>query len=171
MNIKKTVISTLITSALGFSSISVIANEIPFKIAVIKHASGSEDIALGKASKFIDGFTNDIGDEVFFEDNMSLCAAYIKTSTLHKSEAACTAAINSLKTINASSTKAQYLKALSYSNRGVSRYLNEDIAGSMDDFTTAILIDVNTITKSNLILMKQRLMKEEVEEHPVTLSE
>ena len=161
MNIKKIVINSLVASLLCGSSISALANEFPFKLTVIHNAVGTKDIASGNYNKFINSLPNDNTIEGAFERNMSLCAAYINTKEYDKSESACTAAINTLELISLPRKKSLYLKALSLSNRGISRYLNDDIIGSMNDFTTAILVDRNTITKSNLKIAKHGLLKEE----------
>lgn len=170
MNIKKTIINALATSFLCVGSISALASETPFKVAIIENALGSDDIISGNYNKFIKNLPSNKPINSAFESNMSLCAAYIKTAEYDKSESACTAAIKTLKLIDLPIKKSLYLKALSFSNRGVSRYLNNDIAGSIDDFTTAMLVDVNTITKSNLTLAKHGLLKEK-EQNSFTLSE
>jgi hypothetical protein len=170
MNLKNIVINSLAASLLCGSSLSVLANEFPFKIAVIQNAVGTKDISSGNYNKFINSQPNDDTIEGAFERNMNLCAAYINTAKYDKSESACTAAINTLELISLSRQKSLYLKALSFSNRGVSRYLNDDVTGSMDDFTTAILADGNTITKSNLKIAKHGLLKEE-EKSAVALSD
>lgn len=164
MKINKIILNTIFTSYLCSNSIAVLAGEIPFKIAVIENAIGSKDIAAGKINKFIQTLPVEHTKESNFESDMSLCAAYIKSQTIEKSELACTDAIKSLEAKNLSGTKAIYLKALSYSNRGVSRYLNNDISGSMGDFTTAILLDVNPITTSNLTLIKDVFLSSRMKE-------
>lgn len=170
MNFKKMVINSLVVSFLSGSSMSILANELPFKIAVIQNAVGSKDIVSGNYSKFINSLPNDKTNDTVFEKNMSLCAAYIKIAQYDKSESACTVAINALKSIKLPKKKSLYLRALSLSNRGVSRYLSNDITGSMEDFTTAMLVDVNTITKSNLTIAKHSLLTDE-EKSSVTLSD
>ena len=90
---------------------------------------------------------------------MNLCVAYSQTGKTKKSEATCTAEINSAEAINSHNEKALYLKSLSYNNRGVSRYKNNDISGALADLNVAVLIDPNDITISNLSTVKQYLNK------------
>lgn len=170
MNIKKRVINSLATSFLCASSISTLASEAPFKLAIIENAVGTKDIAAGDYAKFINSRSTENSIHSAFERNMSLCAAYIKTAAYNKAESTCTAAINDLKSIALPRKKSLYLKSLSLSNRGVSRYLNKDITGSMDDFTTAMLTDSNTITKNNLSIAKHASLKDD-EKSSIVLSD
>ena len=80
MNLKNIVINSLAASLLCGSSLSVLANEFPFKIAVIQNAVGTKDISSGNYNKFINSQPNDDTIEGAFERNMNLCAAYINTA-------------------------------------------------------------------------------------------
>lgn len=162
MNIKSIVLKTLLTGAACSLSLSTLASEPQFKVAVIKDFKGSEEIISGDFTKSIASLTKGYNTQEKFEVSMGLCAAYIKTNNIEKTESACTSAINSSKYISSNSKHAAYLKSVSYSNRGVARYLKDDISGAIDDLTTAILIDDNAIVKSNLRLTKEYL--EDVQE-------
>jgi hypothetical protein len=162
MSIKKTIINTLVSSFLCASSISVFANELPFKVAIIQDSTGSKDIVSGDYDKFINNLSSDNSIVSTFENNMGLCAVYIKTDQLDKSEDACTTAIQAMKSIKSFSKEYLYLRSVSLSNRGVSRYLNNDISGSIDDFTTALSIDDNAVTSRNFALVKNTLIKKDV---------
>jgi hypothetical protein len=137
---KSTYLKIIITTLALSSSISAIADETMFKIAVVKKDIGS------RKTHVLD-----------FYKSMELCTAYIQTKNSKKSETACSVAITSAKLLPKNNNKTKYLRSLSYSNRGISRYINDDFSGAMDDLTTAILIDSNAITKGNLKLMKQSI--------------
>jgi hypothetical protein len=156
MDIKHILLSTLITTTAFASSVSADENDSSFKLAIVKDYLGSRSIALGHYVKGINYLTRKNTDNTSFESKMGLCTAYIKISNVDKSESACTSAINDLKSIKTDNKQVTYIKSVSYSNRGVSRYLNNDIAGAIDDLTTAVLIDSNPITTHNLKLAKYK---------------
>jgi hypothetical protein len=151
---KHIVLKALLTSFVLTSPVCVLASEAAFKVAVIKKAIGSKGIIGGDYDTTINKLTSSNILKNTFENNTGLCVAYLKNKNVTKSETACTAAIKSTASMGVNK-KVTYLKSLSYSNRGVARYLNEDISGAFDDLTTAILIDVNPVTKFNLALIKQ----------------
>ena len=92
-----------------------------------------------------------------FEKNTALCVAYLKTSNTVESEAACSSAIESAKTLESSNKRTSYLKSISYSNRAVARYLKDDVVGAMSDLAVANSIDSNKISKINLEVMNSKL--------------
>ena len=139
MLIKSTYSKVIITTLALSGSIAAVADETKFKIAVVKKAIGNQNIHV-----------------LAFNKNMDSCAAFTQAKKANKSELACTAAITSVKSIKVNSKKVKYLESLSYSNRGISRYLNNDLSGATDDLITAVLIDSNAITRGNLNLIKQR---------------
>ena len=139
MLLKPTYLKVIITTLALSSSISAVADETKFKIAVVAKAIGSQNIHV-----------------LAFNKKMDSCAAFTQAKKANKAELACTAAITSVGTIKKNSKKVKYLESLSYSNRGISRYLNSDLSGAMDDLITAVLIDSNAITRGNLKLIKQR---------------
>jgi hypothetical protein len=130
----KIILTTLALSG----SIAAVADETKFKIAVVKDTIGSHSTNVHA-----------------FNKNMDACAAFTQAKRTNKSELACTAAITSVKSIKKNNHKVKYLESLSYSNRGISRYMNDNISGAMDDFVAAILVDSNAITRGNLKLIKQ----------------
>lgn len=127
----------LLTTLAVTSSVSASAETVKFKMAVIKDSIGKVQPAV-----------------VSFNNNMESCTSHATRQNFGASEQACTAAIKTIESMDKSDKKVSYLKSLSYSNRGISRFLNDDISGAVDDFTTAILIDSNAITKTNLSLVK-----------------
>jgi len=136
MLIKSIYLKVLITTLTLSSSFIAVADETKFKIAEVKKEFGINDTSV-----------------LAFNKNMSACAELTKAKEINEAELACTAAITSVKSIKANAKKAKYLESLSYSNRGISRYLNNNLTGAQDDLMTAALIDSNSITQSNLKLI------------------
>lgn len=139
MLIKSIYLKVLITTLTLSGSITALANETKFKIAVIKKEVGNESSTI-----------------LAFNKNMNSCVELIKAKKINESEITCSAAIENIKLIKTDTPNTKYIESLSYSNRAISRYLNHNLSGAKDDLITAILIDSNAITKSNLKLIKQR---------------
>jgi hypothetical protein len=137
---KSTYLKAIITTFVLCSSVIAVADEAKFKIAVVKNAIGNKNSHV-----------------IAFNKNMDSCVALTQAKKVNKSELACTAAINSIKSIKGNNKKARYLESLSYSNRGISRYMNDDLVGATDDLIAAFFIDSNSITQSNLKLIKNAL--------------
>lgn len=153
MTTKSIIFKTLLASITLASPISALASDLALKVAVIKDTIGSKNIMAGDSATGIKRLTRVNRAEQTFENNMSLCVAYIQSNNVIKSENACSAAIKSTKSMPLHNEQAIYLKSLSYSNRGVSRYFSDDLSGAINDLTTAISINSNSITKSNLRLV------------------
>ncbi|MFQ3265367.1 MAG: hypothetical protein ACI9U5_001241 [Colwellia sp.] len=153
MTTKSIIFNTLFVSITLASPISTFASDLALKVAVIKDTIASKNIIAGDSATGIKRLTRINRAEPTFENNMSLCVAYIQSNNVKKSENACSAAIKSTKSMPLHNEKVTYLKSLSYSNRGVSRYFSDDLSGAIDDLTTAISINSNPITKSNLMLV------------------
>ena len=135
---KSTYLKVIFTTFALSSSIADAADKTKFKIAVVKNTIGSHSPHV-----------------LAFNENMDSCAAFTQAKKAKKSELTCTAAISSVKSIKGNNKKVKYLESLSYSNRGISRYMNNDFSGAMNDFIVAILVDSNAITRGNLKLIKQ----------------
>ena len=155
MKIKPTLLKTLLTTLVLSNPVLAFESNSALRVAVVKHATGTNDIVKGNMSTGIKKLNRRHKDEYSFGSNMSLCVAYLHSDDAKQSESACTAAIDSAHRISLKSAKADYLKSLSYNNRGISRYINNDISGALSDLNTAVLIDDNTITIRNLELVKQ----------------
>lgn len=153
MNTKSIFFKTFVTTLALTSAISVAASTEKFKIAIIENSLGSADILNGNFNSSIEKLTLKQRKTNEFNKNMGLCVAYSHIENSLKSEQACTAAIDSANTLGLHSKKARYLKSLSYSNRGIVRYRNGDISSAMEDLTTALSIDENSVTLSNLKLI------------------
>ena len=149
----KLIISTLLLS----NTLMALASDAPFKVAIVKDALGSKDIALGEIKLGIDKLSASKKSQTFYANKMSLCVAYLQANYSEKSESACTAAIISVESFPQVSSSVRYLTSLSYSNRGVARYKNNDLTAALNDFESAVIIDENPITIANLAIMKQRL--------------
>jgi hypothetical protein len=162
MNIKPTLLKTLMATLVLSNPVLAFESDATLRVAIVKHATGTHEIVKGKFDSGIKKLNRLQRDEYSFGSNMGLCVAYLQSKDAEQSESACTAAINSAKKINLRSSKADYLKSLSYNNRGISRYINNDISGALSDLNAAVLIDDNAITTTNLELVKQYSFKQEM---------
>jgi len=154
MLIKSIYLKVLITTLTISSSVIAVAAETKFKIAVIKKEVGSQSSHV-----------------LAFNKNMGSCAELIQAKNTNESERACTAAITSIKSIKTNAIKAKYLESLSYSNRGILRYMNDDFSGATADFIAAILIDSNLITKSNLKLINSFVYDDNSLDKPISIAD
>ncbi|MBA6347448.1 MULTISPECIES: hypothetical protein [unclassified Colwellia] len=149
-------LTPLLITLLVSNPVSAFESDTALKVAVVKDARGTQDIVKGNFNKSIMKLTKRHQDESSYNSHMSLCVAYLQADNAEQSELACTAAIDSIEAMNLNNTIGLYLKSLSYSNRGISRYKNNDISGALADLNQAILIDENTITLGNLKIIKQK---------------
>ena len=154
MNIKPKLLCTLLAGSL--LSLTATANDSSFKLAVIENSLMSEDVVSGQYAKAIASVAGNSDIMKSFEESTSLCVAYIKSGNSAEAESACTAAVENISKIKSKTSKVRYLEAISYSNRGVAKYFNEDLSGAMNDLTSAILIDDNSMVKTNLMLVKNQ---------------
>jgi hypothetical protein len=163
MTTKSIALKSIIGTTLLATSIAATAANVNFKVAVIEDAPKSQAIIAGDYESAIASLSKQKISNSSFEEQTSLCVAYIKSETSLASESVCTAAITSAKKLNATSSKVRYLRSISYNNRAISRYHNNDIAGAMNDLVTAYKIDNNPITKTNLTLIKASITPMEEE--------
>jgi hypothetical protein len=155
MNIKPTLLKTLLATLVLSNPVLAFESDSALRVAVVKNATGTNDIVKGNMNNGIKKLNRRHKDQYSFGSNMSLCVAYLHADDAKQSESACTAAIDSANKISLKSAKADYLKSLSYNNRGIARYINNDISGALSDLNAAVLIDDNIITVSNLALVEQ----------------
>jgi len=156
MTIKSISIKAIAVSVAISCSLSAVAENVPFKVAVIKGSTASKELVSGDLETSLAQLTSETENN--FEHSTSLCATYLKAKTLDKSEAACTAAIDSIESLHPYDIKKNYLTSISYSNRAISRYLNNDFSGAIDDLNIATSINANAITAGNLKLMKNKML-------------
>ncbi|MGB2740846.1 MAG: hypothetical protein WBC60_09885 [Cognaticolwellia sp.] len=161
---KPTLIKTLITTLLLTSSISAIASEAKFQVAVVKGAIGSVDIAKGELASSIEKLTTAQKSKDFYANKMNLCVAYLQSNNSEKSESACTDAISSLESLPSANSKVRYLTSLTYSNRGVARYRKNQLDAALTDFKFAATLDENPITERNLAKIRRILPAVKVED-------
>jgi hypothetical protein len=154
MLIKSIYLKVLITAVTLSSSITAVADETKFKIAVVKKEFGFN------SSKVL-----------AFNKNMRSCAELTIAQKTDESEVACTAAITSLKLVKTDTKKAKYLASLTYSNRGISRYVNNDLTGAKDDLIIATRIDANSITQNNLKLINSFLANDNSLDKPTSIAD
>lgn len=155
MNSKNNFLSALVASIILVSPTLVFAKATGLQVAIVKDSLASQNILSGDFEKSIKRLTHKKRSSSAYEKNMGLCVAYLKSNNSEQSESSCTTAIESLSSINTKNSRALYLKAIAYSNRGVARYLNDDLTGAIDDLTIAKSIDENSITKGNLRFIEQ----------------
>ena len=131
------------------------AHEAKFKLAIVQGELGTEDLLAGNTQASISKLERKKKWQNTYNSMMGLCVAYIKENRPVRSEAACTLAISRANSIPSNYSDASYLKSLSYSNRGVSRYQNNDLSGALQDLNAAVQIDSNRLTKNNLALAEK----------------
>jgi len=164
-----TMLASVSASALETKNISESDNLNGLKVAVIKDALGSDEIIAGDygsgLTKLISKNTSDLTS---FERAMGVCAASIKLNELNKAEIACSQAIEKIDALKGRARHRDFLKSVAYSNRAIVRHLVNDDQGALDDFTSALLIDDNSIVTENLLALKKiRLNHEDKYVEPI----
>ncbi|REL30401.1 hypothetical protein [Thalassotalea euphylliae] len=142
--------------AVAAKSVATEAKLNGLKLAVVKNAIGSNEIVEGKYQLGLSKLSSAPKDLASsYNQEMGMCVANIKLNKLSLADSACSNAIRQIDKVNGPTHQKQYLKSLAYSNRGIVRYLADDSLGAYEDFTSALLVDNNTIVKGNLLTFKQ----------------
>ncbi len=157
MKKKSIYLTTLLLSLTVSSTVLANANSSALKVAVVADSFSSKNIVNGLYHASINKLTRYNRKANTYNSNMNLCAAYLKLGEIKKSTRACRAAVFNAERASSNASNARFLKALSYSNRAVSKYQNQDFVGAIADLSMAVSIDANDITDSNLRVMKQKL--------------
>jgi tetratricopeptide (TPR) repeat protein len=157
MRTKSIYFTAILFSLTMSSSLLAKTNIDAFKIAVVEDSFSSKNIINGLYHSSINKLTRYNRNANTYKSNMNLCVAYLKVGNIKKSTKACRAAVVSAESAASKDNNANYLKALSYSNRAIARFKNSDISGAIADLDKAVSIDANDITDSNLRVMKQKL--------------
>ena len=166
--IKVTLLSLLIASSTAFAGPSTTAavSMKGFKIALVKNATGTEDIVSGNYLNGINNITEDVKKSSAFEKSMGyyessafdklmgLCVANLKMNRLEKAERACTNAIKEKSGLAGRGKHNKYLKALALSNRGIVRYQAHSPLSAIEDFTAALKLNKSQLIKSNIAALK-----------------
>ena len=120
MKIKCTNFKTLIAGLVFFGATSAWASDDMFKVAVIENATATKNIIAGDLENSIKTLKRKVRTENTFENNMSLCVAYLYSSTSlsEDSESACSKSIKLVRKLDKDNGKSLYLTSLSYNNRG-----------------------------------------------------
>lgn len=153
---KKHLYYSAIALALGIAPLAN-ADDSNFKVAIIKDAAGSTDIIKGNFNESLNKMAqtpSTAAEE--FELAMGLCVANIKLSQFDAAEKDCSVAISASKTMDTSTNERNKLSALAYNNRAISRALQEDTLGALDDFTSAMLLNQSTLVNNNLTHFKKQ---------------
>jgi hypothetical protein len=158
MKLKSLILTSIMSSVLAIVPTTLMASENKLKVAIIKSEDSTANLSQNEYKEIIANLSNQKKKSKYreFEKNTALCVAYLKTKNNIQSESACTSAIKSAQTLNIHNRKTNYLKSISYSNRAVSRYLNDDINGAMSDLAQATAIDSNNISTANLAIMNSQ---------------
>ena len=156
----KAIASTLLL----LSANNAVASDTPFKIAVIENTTATKEIVEGKTAS---GIAKLLRENTSFDTAFNLCAAYIKAKDYEKSEIACSKTIARARRSNMSGEQAKFVKSLSYSNRGISRYLSDDVDSAIEDLTRAISINDNVIAKSNLKEVKRAMAEQSTAQNEI----
>lgn len=159
MKNKSVVLNTIIAATLFTTSITVVANDETFKIAVIENAPESQEILEGDYEHAIATLSKAIAQNSSFDTITSLCVAHIKSKVSEGSESACTAAIETA----IDNQESSYLRSISYNNRAIARYQNNDISGAMTDLKLASRINNNPMIKANLSKLKNTVITDNYE--------
>ena len=126
------------------------------KLAVVKNAVGSDEIIAGDYQLGLNKMASAQQDPVSsYDQAMGVCVANIKLNDLSLADQACSLAVEQIDKVTGPSAQKQFLKSMAYSNRGIVRYLADDNVGALEDFTSALLVDDNTIVKNNLLTLKR----------------
>lgn len=159
MKTKLAVLNTIIGATLFTTSITAVASDVKFKIAVIENAPKSQEILNGDYDTAIATLSKTITHNSSFDKVTSLCVAHIKSKVSEGSESACTAAIETA----IDNKEPSYLRSISYNNRAIARYQNNDISGAMTDLKQASKINNNPIIKANLSQLKSTMITDNYE--------
>ncbi|QBG35600.1 hypothetical protein [Litorilituus sediminis] len=154
----------IIASFVLIFTLPVQANTSKFKVVSIKNNTNKQSTFINHESTNRQKTQNQANDvQAAFNLSMMQCAAYLRNEEASKSSKACSAAVQHIELMDANTQQSRYLKSLSYSNRAIAKYSNNDESGALNDLVRAILIDSNAITRSNLTLMSS-LLKNKAED-------
>jgi len=156
MLIKSIYATILLLSIALMNTPEAFAKEIPFEVAIVKNSTGSNEIMAGKFNAGINKLIHKNKTGIKYNIDTGLCVAYLKINDLDKAELSCTAAIKTLESAKSRHSLSAFHKSISYNNRAISRYLNNDISGAIDDLKRAISIDNNRIVKKNINLILEQ---------------
>lgn len=132
----KTLIKTIILSALVTCSGAAMAAQGDYKIMVIEQANTTPDA---------------------FESSFNTCALNVQSKNYSLAEASCSQALALLKEVDAPRAKVRELTAFALSNRGVGRLMAKNDTAALSDLYEAQQISKSTLVAHNLIRAKQYL--------------
>jgi len=153
MILKSIYVTTILSTITLIGASEAFAKEVPFEVAIVKNSTGSGEIMSGNFQSGINKLIKDKKAGIKYDIDTGLCVAYLKMNDLDKAELSCTAAINTIKSTNRFS---DFHKSISYNNRAISRYLNNNVSGAIDDLNKAISLDNNRIVKKNINLLLEQ---------------
>jgi Flp pilus assembly protein TadD len=151
MNTKTLLFNVMLTATVVANPTFASENKTRLQVAIVNGSIGSDKILSGDLDEGIKKIMYRRLNQNDYDKHMGLCVAYLKNKEFVLSESSCTDAIKYTRIVDLR----PYYKALAYSNRGVSRYLNNDLNGAINDLRLAKSIDVNSITETNLTFIER----------------
>ncbi|NMP32280.1 hypothetical protein HII17_11935 [Thalassotalea sp. M1531] len=156
---KASLLATLVsvgTSAVEATTLTQPIKLNGLKIAIIKNAVGTDEIISGDYSAGLSKIVATKKPELSnYDKAMGVCVASLKLNELDKADSACTKAIDEISAIKGRGRHGEFLKSMAYSNRAIVRYLAKDNTGALEDFTSALVVDNNSIVKDNILALKR----------------
>ncbi|WP_371373539.1 hypothetical protein [Thalassotalea aquiviva] len=133
-----------------------------FKVAVIRSAVTADEIEQGHYQKVVQKIFSSLDHTSDANDQISLCAVWLKQGEYEKADAACTNAINLLDAMDQSQARLDYVKSIAYSNRAIVRFYLSQRQAAFSDVNSALLFDQNTVVMANLRALNLAVLKQEM---------
>lgn len=135
---------------------SVSASNETLKLAIVEGSVANKAISYGDFSTSLDKLSSHKPSANNFNNTTGLCVTLIKSNQMAKAKVACSNAVEDAQAIPESHRKSAYLRSLSYSNRAIAHYKNNDVSAAITDIEIAVATDNNPIVVNNLQTLKQR---------------
>jgi len=128
----------------------------PFKMALPENGPAADAIKAGQYQQALEQIAHIDSD--LFSKQISLCVAHTQLSQFSQAEQACSQAIVTVRRLEGeSATTKREMRALAFSNRGVTRLLLQDPVAALADFEQADALSSTAISQYNLELLQQKL--------------
>ncbi|SET62573.1 tetratricopeptide repeat protein [Thalassotalea agarivorans] len=146
-------LSKSIALVFALCSYTASANSDNLKVAVFSDNPGTKKIVAGNYEKGLEEVSNaSESNEIAIAT--ANCVANIKLNQFEQAKSHCDQAVSLSEATGGRSRKDQYVKAVTYSNRAILHYLNNDRVAAIDDLTDAMHIQENDVTKHNLSVIQ-----------------
>lgn len=128
----------------------------PFKMALPENGPAADAIKAGQYQQAVIELNNSATD--LFSKQISLCVAHTQLSQFALAEKACSQAIVTARRLEGeTSSNKREMRALAFSNRGVTRLLMQDPVAALEDFEQAQSLSSTEYGQYNLSLLQQKL--------------